>query len=135
MTKPINAVVTRNPLFRQVLCLLLATAVGAWSCKAQIPPAPSPEGSALAGAHHILVLGDSITYSGQYVDDLEAFLRIRGLFGGLELLDLGLPSETVSGLSEPGHAGGKFPRPDLHERLGAASWPRRNLTSSSRVTA
>ena len=32
-------------------------------------------------------------------------------------LDLGLPSETVSGLSEPGHAGGAFPRPDLHERL------------------
>jgi lysophospholipase L1-like esterase len=34
-----------------------------------------------------------------------------------EFLNLGLPSETVSGLSEPGHAGGKFPRPDLHERL------------------
>src|SRR5205807_8874522 len=25
---------------------------------------------------------------------------------------------TVSGLSEEGHAGGQFPRPDLHERLG-----------------
>jgi lysophospholipase L1-like esterase len=34
-----------------------------------------------------------------------------------EFLDLGLPSETVSGLTEPGHAGGQFPRPDLHERL------------------
>jgi lysophospholipase L1-like esterase/pimeloyl-ACP methyl ester carboxylesterase len=33
------------------------------------------------------------------------------------VLDLGLSSETVSGLSEPGHAGGAFPRPDLHERL------------------
>jgi lysophospholipase L1-like esterase len=33
------------------------------------------------------------------------------------LLDLGLSSETVSGLSEVNHAGGKFPRPDLHERL------------------
>jgi lysophospholipase L1-like esterase len=30
---------------------------------------------------------------------------------------MALPSETVSGLSENGHAGGKFPRPDLHERL------------------
>ncbi len=28
-----------------------------------------------------------------------------------------MPSETVSGLSEPNHADGKFPRPDLHERL------------------
>ena len=30
---------------------------------------------------------------------------------------MGLPSETVSGLSEDGHASGRFPRPDLHERL------------------
>jgi len=35
---------------------------------------------------------------------------------GFEILNLGLPSETVSGLSEPNHAGGAFPRPDLHER-------------------
>ena len=34
-----------------------------------------------------------------------------------EVLNLGLPSETVSGLSENGHAGGRFPRPDLHTRL------------------
>jgi hypothetical protein len=34
-----------------------------------------------------------------------------------EVIDMGLPSETVSGLSEDGHAGGKFPRPDLFERL------------------
>ena len=32
----------------------------------------------------------------------------------------GLPSETVSGLTEPNHAGGAFPRPDLHERLDRA---------------
>lgn len=30
---------------------------------------------------------------------------------------MALPSETVSGLSEPGHAGGAFPRPCLHDRL------------------
>ena len=33
------------------------------------------------------------------------------------VIDMALPSETVSGLSENGHAGGKFPRPDLLERL------------------
>jgi lysophospholipase L1-like esterase len=33
------------------------------------------------------------------------------------VINAGLPSETVSGLSEEGHAGGKFPRPDLAERL------------------
>lgn len=34
-----------------------------------------------------------------------------------EIVSMALPSETVSGLSEPGHAGGAFPRPCLHDRL------------------
>ncbi len=65
----------------------------------------------------VLFLGDSITYAGSYVDYLEAAWRTRFPDSPVEFLGLGLPSETVSGLSEPGHAGGKFPRPDLHERL------------------
>ena len=65
----------------------------------------------------VLVLGDSITYGGQYVAYLEAYLQLKFPDQSLELLNLGLPSETVSGLSEKGHAGGNFPRPDLHERL------------------
>lgn len=78
------------------------------------PPATLP---ALNGIRRIVFLGDSITYSGQYIDYLDAYLTTRFPDQRWELLDLGLPSETVSGLSEPGHAGGKFPRPDLHERL------------------
>jgi lysophospholipase L1-like esterase len=66
----------------------------------------------------VLFLGDSITYAGQYVEFIEAYFATRFPERRLELLNLGLPSETVSGLSEPGHADGKFPRPDLHERLG-----------------
>lgn len=65
----------------------------------------------------MVILGDSITYSGQYAVYLEAFYRTRFPDASVEFLDLGLPSETISGLSEPGHAGGRFPRPDLHERL------------------
>ncbi len=65
----------------------------------------------------ILFLGDSITYSGQYVEFFETFVRLQFPAWRGEILNLGLPSETVSGLSEPGHAGGAFPRPDLHERL------------------
>jgi lysophospholipase L1-like esterase len=65
----------------------------------------------------VVFLGDSITYAGLYVDYIEAVWRLRFPESPVEFLDLGLPSETVSGLSEPGHAGGKFPRPDLHERL------------------
>jgi lysophospholipase L1-like esterase len=65
----------------------------------------------------VVFLGDSITYSGQYVEFIETYLRVHAPALRCEFLDLGLPSETVSGLSEPGHAGGNFPRPDLHERL------------------
>lgn len=65
----------------------------------------------------ILFLGNSITYSGQYVTDIEAYLRIRYPGRHFEIINAGLPSETISGLSEDGHADGKFPRPDLHERL------------------
>ena len=71
----------------------------------------------LGKARTVVILGDSITYSGQYAVYLEAFYRTRFPDSPVKFLDLGLPSETVSGLSEPGHAGGRFPRPDLHERL------------------
>ncbi len=69
------------------------------------------------GAKRVVFLGDSITYAGQYVEFVEAYLRTRNPERAVEIIDIGLPSETVSGLSEDGHAGGKFPRPDLHERL------------------
>jgi lysophospholipase L1-like esterase len=72
----------------------------------------------LAGIHRVLFVGDSITYSGQYIEYIEAYVRTTQPQLHCEFLNLGLPSETVSGLSEPGHAGGAFPRPNLHERLG-----------------
>jgi lysophospholipase L1-like esterase/pimeloyl-ACP methyl ester carboxylesterase len=72
----------------------------------------------LKNIHRIVFLGDSITYSGQYVESIEAYFVTRLSGRHIEFLNLGLPSETVSGLSEEGHAGGQFPRPDLHERLG-----------------
>jgi lysophospholipase L1-like esterase len=71
----------------------------------------------LEGVRRVVFLGDSITYSGQYIEYIEAYLRLKDPSLRTEFLDLGLPSETVSGLSEPGHAGGQFPRPDLAERL------------------
>ena len=72
----------------------------------------------LQKARRVVFLGDSITYSGQYVEAIEAYFVTRFPEGRTEFLNLGLPSETVSGLSEEGHAGGKFPRPELRERLG-----------------
>src|SRR5258708_23755619 len=75
--------------------------------RAELPP----------GVKRVLFLGDSITYGGHYVCDVEAYFVTRYPERKIEFINEGLPSETVSGLSEPGHAGGQFPRPDLHERL------------------
>jgi lysophospholipase L1-like esterase/pimeloyl-ACP methyl ester carboxylesterase len=71
----------------------------------------------LRGVHRVLFLGDSITYNGQYVDYIEAYCATRFPDSTIEFINVGLSSETVSGLSEINHAGGKYPRPDLHERL------------------
>ena len=76
-----------------------------------------PAAETIGDAKRILFLGDSITYGGQYVDAIETALRLRYPDRQIEYINCGLPSETVSGLSEAGHAGGRFPRPDLHERL------------------
>src|SRR6267142_4097771 len=70
-----------------------------------------------AKVKRVIFLGDSITYSGEYVRLVEAYFVTRYPCRDIEFINVGLPSETVSGLSEEGHAGGQFPRPDLHERL------------------
>ncbi|MGI9474677.1 MAG: GDSL-type esterase/lipase family protein [Rubripirellula sp.] len=70
-----------------------------------------------ADAKRVLFLGDSITHAGHYITLLESQLRLQGHASEMELLNLGLPSETCSGLSEPEHP---FPRPDVRERLDRA---------------
>ncbi len=102
------------------LLLFLAAALTALAAEPGPPAAIPPGGGlppALAAARRIVVLGDSITSGGTYVDFVEAVVRLRVPGWRGEIISLGLSSETVSGLSETGHAGGKFPRPDLHERL------------------
>lgn len=86
------------------------------ACAAALPAAePISPRDALASAKRVLILGDSISHSGQWVADVAAWMEYEGL--DADVINCGLPSETVSGLSEEGHAGGRFPRPDLHERL------------------
>jgi lysophospholipase L1-like esterase len=65
----------------------------------------------------ILVLGDSITQGGPYVHYLDAWLVKKFPNRRYEVINAGVSSETISGLSEKGHAGGRFPRPCLFERL------------------
>lgn len=89
-----------------VVILLFAT----YAQAQKAPPFPK-------NTKRILFLGNSITYAGAYVNDIESYLITHYPNQSYEIINVGLPSETVSGLSEPNHANGRFPRPDLHERL------------------
>lgn len=66
----------------------------------------------------VVFLGDSITQAGGYVGLVTYYLEKLHPDKNFDVLGLGLASETLSGLSEDGHAGGAFPRPCLFERLG-----------------
>lgn len=79
--------------------------------------ASSQDAESLAGKRVVFV-GDSITQSGGYVGFTTYALEKQHPNLDFDILGLGLASETLSGLSENGHAGGKFPRPCLFERLG-----------------
>ncbi len=74
----------------------------------------------LAGIKRIVFLGDSITHAGKYIEYVQGMLITRFPERQWEFINLGLSSETTSGLSEEGHAGGKFPRPNVHDRLARA---------------
>ena len=74
----------------------------------------------LKNTKKIVFFGDSITYGGEYVVFFERWLTVNHPELSPEVLNQGIPSETVSGLSEPGHLRHGFPRPDMHERLDRA---------------
>jgi len=80
-------------------------------------PLAAQDVTAVAGKR-VVFLGDSITQSGGYVTLVTYYLEKLHPQKDFDILGLGLASETLSGLSEDGHAGGKFSRPCLFERLG-----------------
>lgn len=77
---------------------------------------PEPDIKSLADKK-IVFLGDSITQAGQYVSFTSYYLESLYPEKNFDIYPLGLASETLSGLSEDGHAGGRFPRPCVFERL------------------
>ncbi|QDU80235.1 hypothetical protein Pla110_19590 [Polystyrenella longa] len=102
--------------FLPLCCLLLMAALHA----AETPTADEVDErrEMVVEADRILMLGDSITWAGSYVTDIDLWLRTQDWVGEMPLvINTGLSSETVSGLTEEGHAGGKFPRPDLATRI------------------
>ena len=69
------------------------------------------------GPTRILILGDSITQDGRYVSYLEYYLHHHAPGQKIDIISIGLSSETASGLSEKSHP---FPRPCVLERLDRA---------------
>lgn len=65
----------------------------------------------------VLILGNSITQHGHYVDIMEFYLRKQYPNDKLDIISIGLSGETISGTSEPGR---EFPRPSVHDRLDIA---------------
>ncbi|MEI6178301.1 MAG: SGNH/GDSL hydrolase family protein [Verrucomicrobiota bacterium] len=83
-------------------------------------PTATPANVDLLAGKRVMILGDSITQQGTYVSFLEYFLQKHHAAKRFDIVNVGLSSETASGLSETGHAGGAFPRPCVHERLKRA---------------
>jgi hypothetical protein len=65
----------------------------------------------------ILFLGDDSTFHGSWVVEVESAIRTQKDYTRVSIVNMALPGETVSGLSESGYAGGAFVRPNLHSRL------------------
>jgi lysophospholipase L1-like esterase len=96
-------------MFRYLLASLALAVLGS-SLRAE-------EKFLLRDGQRVVFLGDSNTFAGHYVAYLDAYLFTRFPGQKFELINLGLPSETACGLSEPDHP---YPRPDVHERLDRA---------------
>ncbi|SDM81938.1 Lysophospholipase L1 [Paenibacillus sp. yr247] len=65
----------------------------------------------------IVFLGDSITDEGTFIAFLDTCLQQHTPESNLTFINLGVSSETASGLTEPDHP---FPRPCIHQRLERA---------------
>jgi lysophospholipase L1-like esterase len=98
--------------------LLILCSVAAWAHARQVGVSNPDSKDKLPTHGRVVFLGNSITYAGNYIHHFTTAVLLKGNIQNLEIFNLGLPSETVSGLSEDGHAEGEFPRPNLHDRLG-----------------
>jgi lysophospholipase L1-like esterase len=97
----------RRPL---ILALVVAFALTLTSS----PAATTPP---LLARQRVLMLGDSITQDGRYVTFFEYYVHRLAPGTRADLISIGLGRETISGLTEPGHA---YPRPNGLDRLDRA---------------
>lgn len=78
---------------------------------------PVPNAADYFPNKRVLFLGNSITHNGMYVSFIEYFLQQQFPDWELDIISIGLGSETVSCLTENDHP---FPRPCLKDRLHQA---------------
>jgi len=105
------------------LALALLLPFNSYVLAAEVSAAVPPQAAEmLRGVHRIVFLGDSITQGGDYVTDVECWLLAHGI--QVEVLNLGLGSETASDLTPEENAGHLkahgFGRPFVSERLARA---------------
>jgi len=97
--------------------LLVSLAIIFASAFASVASAADDGPDYLKADTNILFLGDSITQGGTYIAYLQTYLWDLYPDRNYNLINLGLGSETASGLSEDDHP---FPRPDIHTRIDRA---------------
>lgn len=73
--------------------------------------------SQLTGGKRIVFLGDSITDEGTFITYLDTYFEQHTPDIPFTFINLGISSETASGLTETDHP---FPRPCIHDRLARA---------------
>jgi len=76
----------------RVVCFLICSLVVALPAYAQPEAIPKD----VSG---IVFLGNSITYGGRYIEFVDAYFSLNYPDWEFEIINVGLPSETVSGLS------------------------------------
>ncbi|MEL6250430.1 MAG: sialate O-acetylesterase [Bacteroidota bacterium] len=97
---------------KKYLSLFLILSICLHSCQEKQDPA-----SRYFKDKKVLILGNSITQAGHYVDYLSYILKKNYPEIETDIISIGLSSETLSCLTEPDHP---FPRPCLKERLNRA---------------
>ena len=98
----------RSMMLMQLVAIVLIASIAK---PARAQPLPFKDGD------RVLFLGDSITQDGRYAALVEAYFWAAHADRNIDFINVGLSSETVSGITEPVHP---YPRPNIHHRLDRA---------------
>lgn len=90
---------------KKLICLIVLTvSTGLWAAEPDLR------------SKRVMIAGDSITQNHNWVSIVDYYLQKTCPNDQIDIIGVGLSSETASGLSE--EANRSYPRPWIHERLG-----------------